>query len=627
MFSDRIRFSILMLIVSIMSSCGPYRRVEDIRNGDVAVSLSISDEIDEEPQEQDAVIIDSIKGTLSDGPLIMKAIKDSETGEMVATDVIQASKVVARFRNVAERAGYVSISFDISVPEAMASSQWQLKVFPFMKIQKDIVELEPVYITGEQYRRQQLRGYERYQQFLASIIDDPDDFLRIGQLEIFLQRHFPETYAMKTDSTYVSDPKAENLFGVTQRDALEHYRKSLKWKMNERRKGRSDEMFARYVKDPIPQEGVRLDTMITSASGDFVYRYTHTFRSRPRLKKVSLSLRAHLYEDGECLVNLPFPEDLTFYISSLTTLSSDVQKYRMYIRQRKVHDHTKAFIDFMHGSSEIDTTLSDNASELRRVRECIDEVFAREEFVLDSLVIVASCSPEGSFRHNSQLSAARSEAVREYIGRYVPEQWKDSLKTSALPENWDQLIRLVENDTVLSRQTIRKITILARDMEGGPDRVEARLSEMPEYRYLREKLYPKLRNVSFDFHLHRVGMVQDTVVTTELDTVYLAGIEALKEMDYRTAVTLLRPYDDYNSALAFVCADYNHSALDVLERLSVSDPKVCYLKAMVLARLEQYREALKYFELALAYDPSLEHRANLDPEMYEIVKLRENEEL
>lgn len=627
MFSDRIRFSILMLIVSIMPSCGPYRRVEDIRNGDVAVSLSISDEIDEEPQEQDAVIIDSIKGTLSDGPLIMKAIKDSETGEMVATDVIQASKVVARFRNVAERAGYVSISFDISVPEAMASSQWQLKVFPFMKIQKDVVELEPVYITGEQYRRQQLRGYERYQQFLASIIDDPDDFLRIGQLEIFLQRHFPETYAMKTDSTYVSDPKAENLFGVTQRDALEHYRKSLKWKMNERRKGRSDEMFARYVKDPIPQEGVRLDTMITSASGDFVYRYTHTFRSRPRLKKVSLSLRAHLYEDGECLVNLPFPEDLTFYISSLTTLSSDVQKYRMYIRQRKVHDHTKAFIDFMHGSSEIDTTLSDNASELRRVRECIDEVFAREEFVLDSLVIVASCSPEGSFRHNSQLSAARSEAVREYIGRYVPEQWKDSLKTSAQPENWDQLIRLVENDTVLSRHTIRKITILARDMEGGPDRVEARLSEMPEYRYLREKLYPKLRNVSFDFHLHRVGMVQDTVVTTELDTVYLAGIEALKEMDYRTAVTLLRPYDDYNSALAFVCADYNHSALDVLERLSVSDPKVCYLKAMVLARLEQYREALKYFELALAYDPSLEHRANLDPEMYEIVKLRENEEL
>ena len=169
------------------------------------MTLSVADEPEETAPEKYEVVIDSIKGTLSDGPLIMKAIKDTETGEMVATDVIQASKVVARFRNVAERAGYVSICFDVTVPQAMASSKWQLKIFPFMKIQQDSVGLEPVYITGELYRRQQLRGYERYRQFLSSIITDPDDFLRIGQLEIFLQRHFPETYAMRTDSSYVSD--------------------------------------------------------------------------------------------------------------------------------------------------------------------------------------------------------------------------------------------------------------------------------------------------------------------------------------------------------------------------------------------------------------------------------------
>jgi hypothetical protein len=28
---------------------------------------------------------------------------------------------------------------------------------------------------------------------------------------------------------------------------------------------------------------------------------------------------------------------------------------------------------------------------------------------------------------------------------------------------------------------------------------------------------------------------------------------------------------------------------------------------------------MKYYELALAYDPYLEHRANLDPEMYALV--------
>ena len=619
---SELRFFMLFLaLVSV--SCGPYRRVEDIRNGNVAMALSVADEVEEDEPAKDEIVIDSIKGTLSDGPLIMKAIKDTETGEMVATDVIRASKVVARFRNVAERAGYVSICFDVTVPQEMASSKWQLKIFPFMRMQNDRYALEPVYITGEQYRKQQLRGYERYRLFLSSIITDPEDFVRIGQLEIFLQRHFPDTYAMKTDSTYIYDHVAENLFGVTQRDAFEHYRRNLRWRMNERRKERKDEMFSRYVKDPIPSDGVRLDTVLLMADGDFVYRYTHTFRSRPRLKKVLVSLEGKLYEDGDCIVDLPFPDELTFYISSLSSLTEDLQKYKMIIRQRTVHDHTKALIDFEHGSSEIDTALGDNASELRRVRECIDDVLAREEYALDSLVIVASCSPEGSYTLNSRLSAARSESVRRYIGQYVPEHWKDSLKASALPENWDQLLLLVENDTVLNRDVRRTITARVREMKGGPDEVEAWMAGLPEYKYLREKLYPKLRNVRFDFHLHRVGMVQDTVVTTELDTVYMDGLQALKDLDYRKAVTLLRPYDDYNSALAFVCADYNHSALDVLDRLDLNDPRVCYLKAMVLARLEQYEEALKYFNLAVAHAPSMEHRANLDPEMYEIVKLKE----
>ena len=196
-----------------------------------------------------------------------------------------------------------------------------------------------------------------------------------------------------------------------------------------------------------------------------------------------------------------------------------------------------------------------------------------------------------------------------------------------MPENWDQFLLLVENDTILDRDARRLITAMVRKMDGGPDKVEHQLSMMPQYRYLREKIYPKLRNVRFDFHLHRVGMVQDTLITTELDTTYMAGLDALRELDYRKAVTLLRPYDDYNSALAFVCADYNHSALDVLDRLDIDDPRVCYLKAMVLSRLGLHMEGLKYFELALARDPSMEYRANLDPEMYEIVKLRQIEDL
>ena len=580
------------------------------------------DEPLDEPEETD-LRIDSIRSSLSDGPIIMNAIRDSETGEMVATDVINASSVTARFRNVAERAGYVTISFDVTVPAGMSSSQWQLKLHPSMRMLEDTISLDPLYITGEGYRKGQLRGYQRYREFLASIITDTTDLVRVGQLEIFLQRHYPDTYAMKTDTSLISDPVACNLFGVTQADALRHYTRHLRVRLNERKKSRIGLMYERYVRDPILTEGIRLDTVLTASDGDFIYRYVHTFRSRPGLRKVMIDLTGEIYEDGECLQSLPFPEELTFYISSLSTMADLSPKYKMVILERNVYDNTKALIDFGKGSHVIDTSLSDNASELARVLRCIEDVESREEYILDSLVIKASCSPEGSFTHNSRLASARSESIKDYIWNHIPEQWRDSVRTSSEPENWEQLRRLVANDTVIDIASRDRILELTTDLR-RPDDVEKKVSEMPVYRYLREKVYPQLRSVSFDFYLHRAGMQKDTVHTTELDTAYMAGLEALKNLDYKKAVEALRPYRDYNSALAFMAADYNNSALAILDSLDDKDARVCYMKALILSRLGVPEEAMKYFELAVAYDPSLEYRANLDPEMALLVKQRQS---
>ena len=574
-----------------------------------------------EPEEEEHVQIDSIRSTLADGPTIMNAIRDSETGEMVATDIICASKVVARFRNVAERQGFVTINFDIVVPAGMSDSRWRIKMYPYMKMMEDTLALEPIYITGSAYRAGQMRGYQRYQAFLASIITDSAAFVRMDQLEKFLERHFPDTYAMKNDTTFISEPLAENLFGVTQKDALLHYTRHLKWKLNERRKSRSGRMYEKYVKDPIRYEGIRLDTVIMDSSGDFIYRYEHRFVSRPRLRKVEIILRGSLYEDGDLVARLPFPDNLTFYISSLSSLTEDRTRYRMIVKERRVYDNTKALLDFASGSAVIDTTLGDNASEIRRLRRCIDDMKSMEEFALDSLVITASCSPEGSYLFNKRLSEARSAAVLEYFGDYVPVQWKDSMRTSSCPENWKQLSVLVANDMHIDNKAKEELLGLISDME-DPDKTEKEMSRMKEYRYMREKLYPQLRSVGFDFHMHRIGMVKDTVHTTEIDEEYMEGLAALKDLDYQKAVSILRPYRDYNAALALMAADYTYSSWDILQELPDDDAKVCYLKAVVLARLDQIDEALKYFEMCIGYDPYMEHRANLDPEMHVLLEKR-----
>lgn len=609
----------IALCIALLASCSQVRKMELVRSGEVRMSMSLPEDNEEEVADEPEEVVDSIKSTLAGEPFIMNAIRDSETGEMVATDIIRASTVTARFRNVAERSGYVTIGFDVNVPAGMADSKWRLKLYPSMIARQDTVGLEPLIITGAGYREGQLRGYERYRRFIASIVSDTTDFIRIGQLEIFLERYFPDTYMMKNDSSIVADPQAETLFGATQEEALRHYTMKLKREMNERRKVRAEEKFRKYVRDPIVKEGIRLDTVFNADDGDFVYSYLHTFKAEPGLKKVIVSMKGSLFADGRKAADLPDPDDLAFYISSLSSLTDDAPRYRLLILERRAYDNTKAFLDFALGSAAVDTSLSDNASELRRIRRCIDDVAAQKEYVLDSLLIVASCSPEGSWKHNKSLSARRAEAIMEYIREYVPEEWKDSLKTAEIPENWELLKKMVENDAVMSGAERKYIVDLVDKME-DPDRTERLLSRHPRYRYLREKIYPRLRSVSFDFHLHRVGMIKDTVHTTELDTVYMAGVEALRNLDYKKAVTMLRPYRDYNSALAFVLADYNHSALDALNMLDLSDPKVCYLKAVVLARLGLEGEALKYYEMAALIDPHLRHRANLDPELSEIIK-------
>lgn len=617
MFSD---LKIIVFALLVCVSCSQYKRIQQIRSGELEMQLSTPEE--EYEEASDDVVVDSIRGSLSEGPVIMNAIRDSETGEMVATDVLTASRVTARFRHVAERAGYVTIGFDVTVPSSMSDSRWRMKIWPFMRMKSDTVALEPIFITGKDYRAKQLRGYERYRNFLASIITDTTDFIRVRQLEIFLERHFPETYSMKRDSSYISEPAAENLFGVTQRDALIHYTKKLKWRLNERRKGRMDVMYGRYVKDPMDTEGVRLDTVLIDSKGDFIYRYEHTFRTVPDLKKVMVSMSGSLYEGGEEIVRLPFPEELTFYISSLSSLADDTPRYRMVVLERIVYDNTRALIDFRQGSAEIDTLLGNNRSEMNRVLSCVEAVFERESLCLDSLVITASCSPEGTYATNRRLSSARSTAIMEYLDKYIDSDWRGCMRTSSEPENWGQLSKLIANDTIMERAVRDSICMMIAGMK-DPDLLERRLSAMKEYEYISGHLYPQLRTVRFDFHLHRVGMLKDTIHTTELDTTYMAGVAAMRNLDYKKAVSLLRTYEDYNTALAYASADYNHSALNVLDKLDITEPEVCYLKALVLVRLGQLDEAMKYYELGLAYDPLLEHRANLDPEMYDLMRKRQ----
>ena len=82
----------------------------------------------------------------------------------------------------------------------------------------------------------------------------------------------------------------------------------------------------------------------------------------------------------------------------------------------------------------------------------------------------------------------------------------------------------------------------------------------------------------------------------------------------------LRPYRDYNAALALVSLSYNHSALDILAELDETNARVWYLRAVALSRLERFDEAYRAWQRSVELDGAMLHRGNLDPEIAELGK-------
>ena len=148
---------------------------------------------------------------------------------------------------------------------------------------------------------------------------------------------------------------------------------------------------------------------------------------------------------------------------------------------------------------------------------------------------------------------------------------------------------------------------------------EKQLSRTSYYRYLREKLYPRLRVVKFNFYLHRKGMVKDTVHTTELDTVYMRGVQCLRDHDYEAAIKRLQPYKDFNTAVAYVALDRNSSAKEILKDLERT-AAVDYLLAILYSRDGDEQNAVQCYIHACAREPSYVHRGNLDPEISALIR-------
>lgn len=96
-------------------------------------------------------------------------------------------------------------------------------------------------------------------------------------------------------------------------------------------------------------------------------------------------------------------------------------------------------------------------------------------------------------------------------------------------------------------------------------------------------------------------------------------MEYLEKRKYAQALEMLRPYDDVNTAIAYMSLGYDKAALRIFEKSPQrADNK--YMQAILQARLGNEEKAVRLLLGAVDMNAQMKFRANLDPELSELVK-------
>ena len=149
---------------------------------------------------------------------------------------------------------------------------------------------------------------------------------------------------------------------------------------------------------------------------------------------------------------------------------------------------------FRYNRSLVDSSYMDNGKSLSIFHALLSNSTAVS--LIDTVIITAYASPEGSAAYNNHLTQLRADAVKAYLVRNYPclEQYR--IRTSSQGEDWEGLKRLVTEDTnVPDRAEVLEILNEVKDTHRCKELLK-RLNCGYAYQYISKHLLYRLRNAA-----------------------------------------------------------------------------------------------------------------------------------
>lgn len=616
--------------------------------------------------------------------IVTEATKDSVTGEYITQMELSEITIVAKSKQVAERNGKINLDFIVTVPGELISNKWQVQLTPVAYKSADTLYLDRIFLSGADFAKMQKKGYMRYQAFMNSIIPDSlylqklfdekgyrkalaeleEEYFQAWKHEVISKERWIDwsdktnarfalfNYRMERNKQAIAGYNSilEYLPAYRLRREMDGKYIPSKWKIfaegnykirtrnitpedsasitrrftdyakmaeNRKRKEQAGEMYEKYVR--FPYEAARLDTVIKEGD-NFVYYYKQELPATENTKKIDLTLDGQILSKDETKTQLPPSDTITYFISSMVQFLDRSPRYKKKIITRKDEVNLRAYVTYKSGATEFSEDIGDNRAEIDKVFETIHGINYTGEFLIDSIRMTATSSPEGSADMNLFLSKGRALALKKYLARRSDD--REGVDTLFRPcwtgEDWNRLHGLVLADDSLENKSY--LLRIMKETDNPDNREYALRKYSADYKRIREKHYPLLRGVEFKFHLHRRNMLQDTVVMPVIDTTYMHAVKMIEDRQYRQALTILDVSypDDYNTAVCLMSLGYDKRALEIMtEQTDTSDRN--YLLAILYSRLKREEDALKMYVKSCDQDASKIWRGRLDPEINKLI--------
>lgn len=415
---------------------------------------------------------------------------------------------------------------------------------------------------------------------------------------------------------------------------------------NEARKAGRDAKFREIVRFPFNPEA-QLDTVIYGAD-QVHFRYSQNVPADENSSRLKVFVVGNVLSSTGSKYPLPKSDTLTYFVSSMTKFVDKTPRFVRKILTRDAEANASVNFFFPKNRFRLDQSIGVNRQGVKQVHDLTLALMTDPVYIVDSLTLYATSSPEGNWRINGEIAQKRAASIREILerdfkvlydslaiganlsvdeaGNVIRREVTDEIpnlpqliKVRTTPEDWNKLRRLIVADTDFKGNKDAILNII--DHEANPDRREQLIKSRhkTEYAYMFDKLYPMMRSVDFRFSLSRRGMKQDTVYTKEPDTTYARGVEYLEKRKYAQALDILRPYEDVNTAIAYMSLGYDKAALRIFEKLPQTAENK-YMQAILQARLGNEEKAVRLLLSAADMNAQMKFRANLDPELSVLVK-------